>query len=117
MPEDDEPSELLELEAALEQLKQTSALSAVPEKKATEGERGMPPPVRLAQRDSRFAMVHPAEQAKRMPSPGDDWQEKARRLMHAMMDNEMHAAELSGRNSYEFPRMPWGFHIDMARVV
>ena len=117
LPEDDEPSELLELEAALEQLKQTSALSADPEKKADEGERGMPPPVRLAQRDSRFAMVHPAEQAKRMPSPGDDWQEKARRLMHAMMDNEMHAAELSGRNSYEFPRMPWGFHIDMARVV
>ncbi len=37
--------------------------------------------------------------------------------MHGMLDNEMHAAEISGRNSYEFPRMPWDFHIDMARVV
>jgi len=75
-------------------------------------------------------MVHPAEQAKRMmrrtadsppgsatPAPGDEWAEKARRLMHAMMDNEMHAAELSGRNTYEFPRMPYQFHIDMARVI
>lgn len=117
LPEDDEPPELLELEAALESLKRTSGETATPEQRPAEGERGVPPPVRLAQRDSRFDMVHPAEQARRMPSPGDDWAEKARRLMHAMMDNEMHAAELSGRNSYEFPRMPWGFHIDMARVV
>ena len=42
---------------------------------------------------------------------------KSRRLMHGMLDNEMHAAEISGRNSYEFPGMPWDFHIDMARVV
>ena len=117
LPEDDDPPELLELEAALEQLKRTSDQASDPEQRPAEGERGVPPPVRLAQRDSRFDMVHPAEQAKRMPNPGDDWAEKARRLMHAMMDNEMHAAELSGRNSYEFPRMPWGFHIDMARVV
>jgi uncharacterized ferritin-like protein (DUF455 family) len=117
LPEDDDPPELLELEAALEQLRTTSDLPAQPEARPAEGERGLPPPVRLAQRDSRFDMVHPAEQAQRMPHPGDDWVEKARRLMHAMMDNEMHAAELSGRNSYEFPRMPWQFHIDMARVV
>jgi uncharacterized ferritin-like protein (DUF455 family) len=73
--------------------------------------------VRLAERDQRFDMVAPAEQAQRMPSPGDDWVEKSCRLMHGMLDNEMHAAELSGRNSYEFPRMPWEFHLDMARVV
>ncbi|HEU5314721.1 MAG TPA: DUF455 family protein [Chloroflexota bacterium] len=117
LPEDDDPPELLELEAALAQRKRTSDLPADGERRSADGERGLPPPVRLAQRDARFDMVHPAEQAKRMPSPGDDWAEKARRLMHAMMDNEMHAAELSGRNSYEFPRMPWQFHIDMARVV
>ena len=117
LPEDDEPAELLELEAALVQLKRTSDVPADGETKSAEGERGLPPPVRLAQRDSRFAMMHPTAQAKGMPSPGDDWAEKGRRLMHAMMDNEMHAAELSGRNSYEFPRMPWHFHIDMARVV
>ena len=52
-----------------------------------------------------------------MSSAGDDFDEKSRRLMHGMLDNEMHAAEISGRNSYEFPGMPWEFHIDMARVV
>jgi uncharacterized ferritin-like protein (DUF455 family) len=117
LPEDDEPSELLELEEALAKLRHTSELPADPEVKPAEGDRGLPPPVRLAQRDERFSMVHPADQAKRMPAPGDDWAEKARRLMHAMMDNEMHAAELSGRNMYEFPRMPYQFHMDMARVV
>ncbi len=117
LPEDDEPSELLELEAALEQLKRTSDVPAAQEVRPAEGDRGLPPPVRLAQRDARFDMMHPTDQAKGMPSPGADWGEKGRRLMHAMMDNEMHAAELSGRNSYEFPRMPWHFHIDMARVV
>ena len=117
LPEDDDPPELLELEAALAARRERSDLAAEPERREAGGERGLPPPVPLAQRDSRFQMVHPAEQAKQMPSPGDDWQEKARRLMHGMMDNEMHAAELSGRNSYEFPRMPWEFHLDMARVV
>ncbi len=73
--------------------------------------------MRLAERDQRLDMVVLAEQAQRMPSLGDDWVEKGRRLMHGMLDNEMHAAELSGRNSYEFPRMPWEFHLDMARVV
>jgi uncharacterized ferritin-like protein (DUF455 family) len=121
LPEDDDPPELLELEALLEARRRTSDLPAASEGDAAttegEGERGAPPPVPLAQRDQRFDMVHPAQQAQRMPPPGDDWAEKARRLMHAMMDNEMHAAELSGRNSYEFPRMPWQFHLDMARVV
>ncbi|MBI3973584.1 MAG: DUF455 family protein [Chloroflexi bacterium] len=128
LPEDDEPPELLELEEALANVRRSSGEPAEPEQRPVEGERGLPPPVRLGQRDDRFAMVHPAEQARRMvlrtadsspghPTPGDDWLEKSRRLMHAMMDNEMHAAELSGRNMYEFPRMPWQFHLDMARVV
>jgi uncharacterized ferritin-like protein (DUF455 family) len=117
LPEDDDPPELLELEAALEARRRTSDLPATPEARPAEGERGLPPPVPLAQRDARFSMVHPADQAKQMPPPGDDWTEKARRLMHGMLDNEMHAAELSGRNMYEFPRMPYEFHLDMARVV
>jgi uncharacterized ferritin-like protein (DUF455 family) len=117
LPEDDDPPEMLELEAALEERRRTSARVSESESRPAEGDRGVPPPVRLGQRDDRFDMVHPAEQARRMPPPGDDWAEKARRLMHGMLDNEMHAAELSGRNSYEFPRMPWEFHMDMARVV
>ncbi|MCC6174193.1 MAG: DUF455 family protein [Chloroflexi bacterium] len=117
LPEDDDPPELLELEAVLEARRRTSALPAESEQHAPEGERGLPPPVRLAERDARFDVVSPAEQAERMPPPGDDWLEKGRRLMHGMLDNEMHAAEISGRNSYEFPQMPWDFHIDMARVV
>ncbi|HEX2185888.1 MAG TPA: DUF455 family protein [Chloroflexota bacterium] len=117
LPEDDEPPELLELAATLAARRRASEQPAQPEPPPADDGRGLPPPVPLAQRDERFAMVHPAEQAKRMPPPGDDWIEKARRLMHAMMDNEMHAAELSGRNMYEFPRMPWEFHLDMARVV
>ena len=117
LPEDDDPPELLELEAALEARRRTSDLPATPEDRPAEGDRGVPPPVPLAQRDARFAMVHPADQVRQMPPPGDDWTEKARRLMHGMLDNEMHAAELSGRNMYEFPRMPYEFHMDMARVV
>ncbi|MDQ3703299.1 MAG: ferritin-like domain-containing protein, partial [Chloroflexota bacterium] len=117
LPEDDDPPELLELEAMLADRRETSDLTAQVERRPADAERGLPPPVPLAQRDARFDMVHPAEQAARMPSPGDDWTEKARRLMHGMLDNEMHAAELSGRNTYEFPRMPWEFHLDMARVV
>jgi uncharacterized ferritin-like protein (DUF455 family) len=119
LPEDDDPPELLELEQTLAARRRTSALPTESESHASENqdERGQLPPVRLAERDPRFDMVGPAEQAQRMPSPGDDWREKARRLMHGMLDNEMHAAELSGRNSYEFPHMPWDFHIDMARVV
>jgi uncharacterized ferritin-like protein (DUF455 family) len=117
LPEDDDPPELLELEAALEERRRTSVLPAGTEQHEPEGERGLPPPVRLAERDTRFELVAPAEQAELMPPPVDDWSEKGRRLMHGMLDNEMHAAEISGRNSYEFPSMPWEFHIDMARVV
>src|SRR6185503_1024239 len=105
------------IEQTLAARRRTSALSVEEEADAPRGERGQAPPVRLAERDPRFEMVGPAEQAQGMPAPGDDWHEKTRRLMHGMLDNEMHAAEISGRNSYEFPRMPWDFHIDMARVV
>src|SRR5919202_2902341 len=66
LPEDDEPPELLALEEALAKLRHASASPAEPESKPAEGERGLPPPVRLAQRDERFSMVHPAEQARRM---------------------------------------------------
>jgi uncharacterized ferritin-like protein (DUF455 family) len=117
LPEDDDSPELLELESMLAARRHTSSLPSETETHAPQQERGLPPPVRLAERDQRFDMVAPAEQAQRMPSPGDDWVEKSCRLMHGMLDNEMHAAELSGRNSYEFPRMPWEFHLDMARVV
>jgi len=117
LPEDDDPPELLELESMLAARRHNSSLPSETETHAPQRERGLPPPVRLAERDQRFDMVGPAEQAQRMPAPGDDWLEKGRRLMHGMLNNEMHAAELSGRNSYEFPRMPWEFHIDMARVV
>ena len=117
LPEDDDPPEMLELEALLAARRHTSDLPAESESRPADADRGAPPPVPLAQRDARFEMVHPAQQAQKMPPPGDDWLEKSRRLMHGMLDNEMHAAELSGRNSYEFPRMPWQFHLDMARVV
>jgi uncharacterized ferritin-like protein (DUF455 family) len=117
LPEDDDPPELVELEATLAGRRPDSTIGVKTENGQTWDDRGLPPAVRLAERDARFLMVGPAEQAQRMPSPGDDRVEKARRLMHGMLDNEMHAAELSGRNSYEFPNMPWDFHIDMARVV
>jgi uncharacterized ferritin-like protein (DUF455 family) len=117
LPEDDDPPELIELEAVLAARRPTSTLEVEAENGQAQDDRGLPPAVRLAERDARFLMVGPANQAQLMPAPGDDRVEKARRLMHGMLDNEMHAAELSGRNSYEFPNMPWEFHIDMARVV
>lgn len=38
-------------------------------------------------------------------------------MAHRDADNEMHAAELIGRNLYENPAMPWEFHVDMARQL
>ena len=38
-------------------------------------------------------------------------------MAHRDADNEMHAAELIGRNLYENPEMPWEFHVDMARQL
>jgi hypothetical protein len=35
--------------------------------------------------------------------------------VHALMNGELCAAELSARNSHEHPDMPWDFHVDMAR--
>ena len=37
------------------------------------------------------------------------------RRVHALMDAELCAAELTARNSHEHPDMPWEFHVDMAR--
>jgi uncharacterized ferritin-like protein (DUF455 family) len=117
LPEDDDPPELVEIEEVLAARRLSSTQPVESGAREPEGVHGQPPEVRLAERDERFDMVVPGEQAERMSSPGDEFDEKARRLMHGMLDNEMHAAEISGRNSYEFPGMPWEFHIDMARVV
>jgi len=38
-----------------------------------------------------------------------------RHFFHGLMDAELCAAELMGRNSHEYPEMPWDFHVDMAR--
>jgi uncharacterized ferritin-like protein (DUF455 family) len=35
--------------------------------------------------------------------------------VHALMNAELCAAELSARSSHEHPEMPWDFHLDMAR--
>ena len=35
--------------------------------------------------------------------------------VHALMNAELCAAELTARNSHEHPEMPWDFHVDMAR--
>jgi hypothetical protein len=41
--------------------------------------------------------------------------EEQRHFFHGLMDAELCAAELMGRNSHEHPEMPWDFHVDMAR--
>lgn len=38
-------------------------------------------------------------------------------FLHADLDEEYTTLELIARNSYEHPRMPWQFHLDMARQV
>jgi hypothetical protein len=35
--------------------------------------------------------------------------------VHALMNAELCAAELTARSSHEHPEMPWDFHVDMAR--
>ena len=35
--------------------------------------------------------------------------------IHALMNAELCAAELTSRSSHEHPEMPWDFHVDMAR--
>lgn len=74
-----------------------------------EGQRiGPAPPV--AARDDRF---HLSDEGFGPASldPG----EAARHMAHRDADNEMHAAEVLGRNLYEHPEMPWEYHVDMAR--
>jgi hypothetical protein len=41
--------------------------------------------------------------------------DEQRHFFHGLMDAELCAAELMGRNSHEHPEMPWDFHVDMAR--
>ncbi|PMP86151.1 MAG: hypothetical protein C0183_04190, partial [Roseiflexus castenholzii] len=49
--------------------------------------------------------------------PLADEHEMALMMAHRDADNEMHAAELLGRNLYEHPEMPWEYHVDMERQL
>jgi hypothetical protein len=71
---------------------------------------GIKPAPATAARDSRFRLTDEGfGEAKRDP---DD---AVRHMAHRDADNEMHAAEVLGRNLYEHPEMPWEYHVDMAR--
>lgn len=76
-----------------------------------EGQSVRPAPP-IAARDARFRF---GERAADHP-PADD-HEMALMMAHRDADNEMHAAELLGRNLYEHPEMPWEYHVDMARQL
>jgi uncharacterized ferritin-like protein (DUF455 family) len=66
----------------------------------------------IAARDERFRFgEHAADQ------PPADAHELALVMAHRDADNEMHAAELLGRNLYEHPEMPWEYHVDTARQL
>jgi hypothetical protein len=62
------------------------------------------PPLDQPARDAFIEIVDVA------PEPDDPL-----RVMHALMDAALCAAELSARNAHEHPDMPWDFHVDMAR--
>lgn len=74
-----------------------------------EGQAVTPAPA-IAARDSRFRFT---------PDGFEDVQiapeERVAFMAHRDADNEMHAAEVLGRNLYEHPEMPWEYHLDMAR--
>lgn len=65
-----------------------------------------------AARDGRFRWADDAPF-----EPGDDPTDEVRLIAHRDADNEMHAAEVLGRNIYETPHLPWDFHRDMARQL
>ncbi len=66
----------------------------------------------IAARDGRFRF---GERAADHPPANDH--EMALMMAHRDADNEMHAAELLGRNLYEHPEMPWEYHVDTARQL
>lgn len=68
------------------------------------------PPV--AARDARFRWE---QEADPVAGDSDDPDEAVKQMAHRDADNEMHAAEVLGRNIYEHPEMPWEFHVDLAR--
>lgn len=74
-----------------------------------EGQAVRPAPP-IAARDGRFRL-----EAESMDGSSLDAFESARLMAHRDADNEMHAAEVLGRNLYEQPGMPWQYHLDMAR--
>jgi hypothetical protein len=76
-----------------------------------EGQAIKPAPA-VAARDSRFTI----EMDGFSQAPGDP-AGTVRFMAHRDADNEMHAAELLGRNLYEHPEMPWDYHVDMARQL
>ena len=73
-----------------------------------EGQTTTPAPA-IAARDARFRLTDDA-----LESPGSG-APSAAFMAHRDADNEMHAAEVLGRNIYEHPEMPWDYHVDMAR--
>ncbi|MGH2558655.1 MAG: DUF455 family protein [Thermomicrobiales bacterium] len=74
-----------------------------------EGQGIGPAPV-VAARDDRFRM---ADDGFGTATLAPD--EAVRHMAHRDADNEMHAAEVLGRNLYEHPEMPWEYQVDMAR--
>jgi hypothetical protein len=74
-----------------------------------EGQEAQPAPP-VANRDARFRW---SQELADTASGGPD--ETVKFMAHRDADNEMHAAEVLGRNIYEHPEMPWEFHVDMAR--
>ena len=57
LPEDDDPPELVEIEAALAARRLSSTLPIESGAREADGVHGQPPEVRLAERDGRFDLV------------------------------------------------------------
>ncbi len=74
-----------------------------------EGQAIRPAPA-VAARDARFGFA-----ANGFDRVAQEPGEAVRLMAHRDADNEMHAAEVLGRNLYEHPEMPWQYHVDMAR--
>lgn len=66
----------------------------------------------IAARDERFRVVTGQFSE---PPPLPDTPTFDKYMAHRDADNEMHAAEVLGRNLYENPDMPWAYFVDMAR--
>lgn len=71
---------------------------------------GTRPAPKVATRDDRFQMNEEGfGSSTHVPD------EAVRHMAHRDADNEMHAAEVLGRNLYEHTEMPWEYYVDMAR--